>query len=72
MIIRESSFRPPEDKIDSLTMTRLQEIYAMSDSEDEIVEPVTASVYETPVSKKGSNAKANLASPRAIKFSLEV
>jgi hypothetical protein len=61
--------------MDSVTDTRLQEIYAMSDSEDELMEPLTSSVYESASSRKSSSNGAKMAGAqpaRAIKYALTI
>ncbi|TMW56180.1 hypothetical protein Poli38472_008828 [Pythium oligandrum] len=71
IFVHETSFRPLARKIDSLTTTRLQEIYSMSDSEDELFESLTTPVYETAASRKAANSSAKIP-PRAVKYALDI
>jgi enhancer of polycomb-like protein len=75
ILVHETAFRPLANKMDSVTDTRLQEIYAMSDSEDELMEPLTSSVYESASSRKSSSNGAKMAGAqpaRAIKYALTI
>lgn len=58
ILIHETSFRPLTTKIESVTSKRLEEIYRMSDSEDELLEPLTASVFETSGPRNPANGSA--------------
>ncbi|GLD94035.1 hypothetical protein PINS_up002646 [Pythium insidiosum] len=74
ILVHEASFRPLSQKIDSLTPSRLDEIYTMSDSEDELVEPLMATVIEVSSSRKtSSSAKLSQSLPsRQVKFAIDV
>ncbi|KUF92787.1 Hematopoietic prostaglandin D synthase [Phytophthora nicotianae] len=47
VLVQDLSVHPPMNKINQVTSKRLDEIYGMSDSEDEFLEPLSSSVYET-------------------------
>jgi enhancer of polycomb-like protein len=70
VLIQELSFRPAMDKINHLTSKRVDEIYGMSDSEDELLEPLSSSVYETPTRKLAGAGKTGPG--RKVKFTLDV
>lgn len=81
ILVHETSFRPLATKIAGVTSKRLDEIYRLSDSEDELLEPLTSSVYETsaPRSKQaggsatgGGGGKAQASPARAAKFVLDI
>jgi enhancer of polycomb-like protein len=70
MLVNESSFRPAPPKAQSIDghvivpSSRLQEIYSMSDSEDEWLEPMTAAIIETKTKKEDRG--------RSVKFALNI
>lgn len=77
ILVHESAFRPPADKLATVTTKRLDEIYAMSDSEDELLEPLSSSVYETQAARKtgggaGGKMHPHAAPPRAVKFAMDI
>ncbi|KAF1330832.1 hypothetical protein FI667_g4693, partial [Globisporangium splendens] len=77
ILVHETSFRPLMNKIESVTSKRLDEIYRMSDSEDELLEPLTSSVFETVGTRKPSsggtnNGKSHAAAARTTKFALDI
>ncbi|RLN59244.1 hypothetical protein BBP00_00006608 [Phytophthora kernoviae] len=77
ILVQELAVRPLMDKIEHVTSKRLDEIYGMSDSEDELLEPVSSSVYETPTSRKSTTGSKGLHSThtgpgRKVKFTLDV
>ncbi|KAJ8552368.1 hypothetical protein ON010_g10179 [Phytophthora cinnamomi] len=77
VLVQELSVRPLMHKINHLTSKRLDEIYGMSDSEDEYLEPLSSSVYETPSVRKttsgGKGAPSTQTGPRRkVKFALNV
>ncbi|KAF4319562.1 hypothetical protein BBO99_00004645 [Phytophthora kernoviae] len=77
ILVQELAVRPLMDKIEHVTSKRLDEIYGMSDSEDELLEPVSSSVYETPTSRKSTTGGKGLhsthtGSGRKVKFTLDV
>ncbi|EGZ30133.1 hypothetical protein PHYSODRAFT_472689 [Phytophthora sojae] len=76
VLVQELSVKPLMHKINHLTSKRLDEIYGMSDSEDEYLEPLSSSVYETPTRKStsgGKGAHSTQTGPgRKVKFTLDV
>lgn len=82
ILVHETSLRPLATRLAGVTSKRLDEIYRMSDSEDELLEPLTSSVYEISGSRKqaggsgGANSSASSktqASPaRPAKFVLDI
>lgn len=75
ILVHESAFRPAAHRLDAVTTKRLDDIYAMSDSEDELLEPLSSSVYETTASRKasaGGKAHPHAAPPRAVKFTVDI
>ncbi|CAI5721398.1 unnamed protein product [Peronospora destructor] len=77
ILVQELSIHPLMHKINQVTSKRLDEIYGMSDSEDEILEPLSSSVYETPITQKTLSGGKGLhnahAEPdRKVKFTLDV
>uniref|UniRef100_K3XAB4 Enhancer of polycomb-like protein n=1 Tax=Globisporangium ultimum (strain ATCC 200006 / CBS 805.95 / DAOM BR144) TaxID=431595 RepID=K3XAB4_GLOUD len=77
ILVHEASFRPLTNKIKSVTSKRLDEIYRMSDSEDELLEPLTSSVFETASMRKPSSggtnsSKSHAAAARMTKFALDI
>ncbi|TYZ64444.1 hypothetical protein PybrP1_001703 [[Pythium] brassicae (nom. inval.)] len=83
ILIHETSFRPLASKLEGVTSKRLDEIYRMSDSEDELLEPLTASVDDVSgLPRKpatgGTSASAATATGgktgavRATKFALDI
>lgn len=75
ILIHEMSFRPLANKLETVTAKRLDEIYRMSDSEDELLEPLTASVYETAGPRKlatGTTTGGKTGASRATKFTLDI
>lgn len=75
ILVNENAFRPPVGRIPSVASTRLQAIYDMSDSEDELLEPLTTPVFESSTGSKKSSAKAAAAAldaKRPSKFALQV
>ncbi|KAL4155322.1 hypothetical protein PRNP1_007432 [Phytophthora ramorum] len=76
VLVQELSVRPLTHKINQLTSRRLDEIYGMSDSEDEYLELLTSSVYETPTRKAPSTGKGlhgtHTGPGRKVKFTLDV
>lgn len=75
ILVHESAFRPQAHRLDAVTSKRLDDIYAMSDSEDELLEPLSSSVYETSTSRKasaGGKSHPHAAPPRAVKFTMDI
>ncbi|KAF1782691.1 hypothetical protein GQ600_25741 [Phytophthora cactorum] len=74
VLVQELSVHPPMNKINQVTSKRLDEIYGMSDSEDEFLEPLSSSVYETPTLKTASGGKGlhTTGLGRKVKFTLDV
>lgn len=66
VMINESSFRPPAvNKTMADVKSHLQEIYRMSDSEDEVVESISADTLD-------SNTCTQMADQRMVKFAIEL
>ncbi|DAZ96874.1 TPA: hypothetical protein N0F65_008835 [Lagenidium giganteum] len=59
ILVNEPAFRPPSHKLRSVTAARLNEIYSMSDSEDELLEPLTSSVFDASTSRKSSTSSSS-------------
>lgn len=86
ILVHETSFRPLTTKLAGVTSKRLDEIYRMSDSEDELLEPLTSAVYEVSGSRKhvaggaggsgpsnsANSSKAQASPARAAKFVLDI
>lgn len=77
VLVQEAAFRPTTTKLETVTTKRLDEIYNMSDSEDELLELRSASVLETTPGRKSSGTKAaqqalNALPARRIKFGLDL
>lgn len=76
VVVQESSVRPQVKKINEMTSLRLDEIYGMSDSEDELIEPLSSSVYDTIMNKNTSGEKglssAHTELERNVKFILDI
>lgn len=77
VLVQEAAFRPTATKLETVTTKRLDEIYNMSDSEDESLELRSASVLETTPGRKSSGTKAaqlalNAMPARRIKFGLDL
>ncbi|RLN60107.1 hypothetical protein BBJ28_00016415 [Nothophytophthora sp. Chile5] len=77
ILVQELAVRPLSNKIEHVTSKRLDEIYGMSDSEDELLEPLSSSVYETPSTRKASGGgkghqHAHPTPARKVKFTLDV
>ncbi|ETL80222.1 hypothetical protein F441_19953 [Phytophthora nicotianae CJ01A1] len=74
VLVQDLSVHPPMNKINQVTSKRLDEIYGMSDSEDEFLEPLSSSVYETPTRKTTSGGKGlhSTGPGRKVKFTLDV
>lgn len=75
ILIHETAFRPVANKLAGVTTKRLDEIYSMSDSEDELFEPLSSSVYETPSARKQTSAgtgSSKAPAARATKFALDI
>ncbi|OWZ23855.1 hypothetical protein PHMEG_0001218 [Phytophthora megakarya] len=74
VLVQELAVHPLAHKINQVTSKRLDEIYDMSDSEDEFIEPLSSSVYETPTQHKPTNdGKGTKTGPgRKVKFTLDV
>ncbi|CAH0493261.1 unnamed protein product [Peronospora farinosa] len=77
ILVQELSIHPLMHKINEVTSKRLDEIYGMSDSEDEFLEPLSSSVYETLTTRTTTSGGKGLhnahAEPdRKVKFTLDV
>jgi enhancer of polycomb-like protein len=75
ILVHETAFRPAAHRLDAVTTKRLDGIYAMSDSEDELLEPLSSSVYETTASRKasaGGKSHPHATPPRAVKFKVDI
>lgn len=72
ILVHETAFRPHSHKIEVVTSKRLDDIYAMSDSEDELLEPLSSSVYEVPTTRKSATGGKLHPASRAVKFITEV
>ncbi|KAG7386799.1 Enhancer of polycomb 2 [Phytophthora boehmeriae] len=78
ILVQDLAVRPMMDKIEHVTSKRLDEIYGMSDSEDEFLEPISSSVYETTPSRKpttggGKGLHGTHNGPgRKVKFTLDI
>ncbi|KAE9004287.1 hypothetical protein PR003_g17567 [Phytophthora rubi] len=77
VLVQEQSVRPLMHKINHLTSKRLDEIYGMSDSEDECLEPLSSSVYEASTTRKstsgGKGVHTTQTGPgRKVKFTLDI
>ncbi|KAG7385899.1 Enhancer of polycomb 2 [Phytophthora pseudosyringae] len=76
VLVQELGVHPQMHKIKQVTSKRLDEIYGMSDSEDEFLEPLSSSVYETPTRKTTSGGKGlhstHTGPGRKVKFTLDV
>ena len=78
VFVQELSIHPLMHKIYQVTSKRMDEIYGMSDSEDEYVELLSSSVYETPTvpttnsSGKGLVSDMHAGPDRKVKFTLNM
>ncbi|TDH68856.1 hypothetical protein CCR75_005265 [Bremia lactucae] len=76
ILVQDLSEHPPNEKIKSVTSTRLDQIYDMSDSEDETIESLSLSVKEATTSITASGGKSlptALTGPgRGVKFTLDI
>ncbi|KAL7688203.1 putative enhancer of polycomb protein [Plasmopara halstedii] len=76
VLVQDSSTHPQMNKINEITSMRLNEIYSMSDSEDELVEMISSSVYEEVMNKTISGGKGlesvHTGSEREMKFTLNI
>uniref|UniRef100_A0AAV1TZ65 Enhancer of polycomb-like protein n=1 Tax=Peronospora matthiolae TaxID=2874970 RepID=A0AAV1TZ65_9STRA len=78
VFVQELSIHPLMHKIYQVTSKRMDEIYGMSDSEDEYVELLSSSVYETPTAPTTNSGGKGLASDtragpdRKVKFTLNM
>ncbi|KAF4140276.1 Enhancer of polycomb-like [Phytophthora infestans] len=74
VLVQELSVHPLMHKMNQMTSKRLDEIYGMSDSEDESLEPLSSSVYEVPTRKATSGGKGvhSTGPGRKVKFTLDV
>ncbi|KAL3674114.1 hypothetical protein V7S43_000062 [Phytophthora oleae] len=76
VLVQELAVHPLMNKINQVTSKRMDEIYGMSDSEDEILEPLSSLVYDTPTRKPTSGGKGlhstHTEAGRKVKFTLDI
>ncbi|KAI9911769.1 hypothetical protein PsorP6_008755 [Peronosclerospora sorghi] len=77
VLVQELSVHPLLRKLNQVTSKRLDEIYAMSDSEDELVEPLTSSMYDTLTMRKATSGgkglnNGNIGPDPKVKFTLDM
>ncbi|CAH0480796.1 unnamed protein product [Peronospora belbahrii] len=77
ILVQELSVHPLMHKLNQVTSKRLDDIYSMSDSEDEFLEPLCSTVYETPTTRKTISGgkglhNVHIGPSRKVKFTLDM